>query len=124
MRSMTSVTLYHNPRCSKSRGALEILREDGVEHRVVEYLERPPSRAELEHILELLPTPPGELVRRDKRFAELGLAADAYESADAVVSLLLEHPELMQRPVALAGGRAVIARPSERIREILEESGS
>lgn len=124
MRSMTSVTLYHNPSCSKSRGALDILREGRVEHRVVEYLEKPPSRAELERILELLPTPPGELVRKDRRFAELDLAAADYESADAVVELLLEHPELMQRPVAIAGARAVIARPSERIREILQETGS
>jgi arsenate reductase len=124
MRSMTSVTLYHNPGCSKSRGALDILREDRVEHRVVEYLKQPPGRAELERILELLSTPPSELVRKDRRFAELGLAAQDYESADAVVDLLLEHPELMQRPVAIAGDCAVIARPSERIREILRETGS
>lgn len=121
---MAGVLLYHNPGCSKSRGALEILRDAGVEHRVIEYLKEPPSRADLERILSLLPDAPGELVRKDKRFAELGLEAGDYESAEAVVALLLEHPELMQRPVATCGDKAVIGRPSERVRDILQESNA
>ncbi|MDJ0852848.1 MAG: ArsC/Spx/MgsR family protein [Myxococcota bacterium] len=116
---MAGVTLYHNPGCSKSRGALEILRESGVDHDVVEYLTDHPSREDLERILALLPDPPSELVRKDKRFAELGLAAEDYEKPAAVIDLLLEHPELMQRPIAVRAGSAVIGRPSERIREIL-----
>ncbi len=116
---MAGVLLYHNPGCSNSRGALEILRHDSVEHRVVEYLKQPPSRADLEHILSLLPDSPAELVRKDKRFAELGLEAGDYQSAEAVVGLLLEHPELMQRPVATCGDKAVIGRPSEKVRDIL-----
>ena len=116
---MPSVTLFHNPNCSKSRGALEILREDDIEHRIVEYLSESPGRETLERILDLIPDPPTELVRKDKRFAELGLDAKAYESAEAVVELLLKHPELMQRPVAVAGTKAVIARPSDRVRQIL-----
>jgi arsenate reductase len=116
---MASVTLFHNPNCSKSRGALEILREDEVEHRVVEYLSQPLGRETLERILDLIPDPPTELVRKDKRFAELGLDAHGYESAEAVVALLLKHPELMQRPIAVVGNKAVIARPSDRVRQIL-----
>ncbi len=116
---MAGVILYHNPDCSKSRGALEILRDSGVEHRVVEYLKDTPSRAELERILALLPEAPTELVRKDKRFGELGLDAGDYEKPEAVIDLLLEHPELMQRPVALRGDRAVIGRPSEKVREII-----
>jgi arsenate reductase len=123
MRSMTTVTLYHNPRCSKSRGALEILRDAGVDLQVIEYLDDPPKREDLEHILSLLPGPPAELVRAgDARFAELGLDAGSTRSAEAVVELLLQHPELMQRPVAVRGARAVIARPSEEVRKILEEA--
>lgn len=122
LRSMAGITLYHNPGCSKSRGALEILRDAGVEHRVVEYLVDPPGREQLQGLLALLPDAPAELVRKDRRFAELGLREQDYSSADAVVELLLEHPELMQRPVAIRGDRALIARPSERVRELLQEA--
>lgn len=116
---MAGVTIYYNPGCSKSRGALEILNERGVEHEVIEYLERTPSRAELERLLGLLPDEPTELVRKDKRFKELGLVAGEYESADAVVEVLIAHPELMQRPVVIRGDRAVIARPPEKLVELL-----
>jgi arsenate reductase len=117
---MAEIRIYHNPGCSKSRGALEILQEQGVAHEVVEYLVTPPDRATLERILDLLPDPPADLVRRDKRFRELELDPRAYETRDAVVDLLLEHPELMQRPVVIRGGRAVLARPSEKVNELLE----
>ena len=119
---MTSVTIYHNPGCSKSRSALAILNERGVEHEVVEYLESAPSRSDLERILALVPEAPGELVRRDKRFRELGLDADGYQNADAVVEVLLAHPELMQRPIVIRGDRGVIARPPEKLEELLQES--
>lgn len=117
---MADVTIYHNPGCSKSRGALEILRERGTDIEVREYLQEPLGRASLEAALQRLPDAPAELVRKDKRFKELGLEAGDYVDADAVVGLLLAHPELMQRPVVLRGDRAVIARPSERVLEILE----
>jgi arsenate reductase len=116
---MASVTIYHNPGCSKSRGALAILNDRGVDHEVVEYLEKTPSRTDLERIVALIPDAPAQLVRRDKRFRELGLDADAYQSADAVVEVLLAHPELMERPVVIRGDRAVIARPPEKLEELL-----
>ena len=116
---MADVLVYHNPVCSKSRGALDILRERGVAHDVVEYLKQPLDRRTLERIVSLLGGNPGDLVRKDKRFAELGLQAGDYTTADAVVELLLRHPELMERPVVIRGGRAVIARPSERVLELL-----
>ena len=111
--------MYHNPSCSKSRGALEILREQGIETDVVEYLKAPPDRATLERIVDAIPNPPGDLVRKDKRFKELGLAAGDYTTRDAVVGLLLEHPELMERPVVFRGRRAVIARPSETVLDLI-----
>jgi arsenate reductase len=119
---MTGVTIYHNPSCSKSRGALEILRDRGADAEVIEYLKEPPSRSDLERLLDLLPSAPAELVRRDKRFKELGLDGSAYEAREAVVDLLLEHPELMQRPVVVRGDAAVIARPSVKLLDILQES--
>ena len=112
--------MYHNPSCSKSRGALEILADRGVDHDVVEYLTAPPDRASLERIVDSVGVPPEELVRRDRRFEELGLSASDYTKRDAVIELLLEHPELMQRPVIFRGERAVIARPSEKVLELLD----
>jgi arsenate reductase len=111
--------VYHNPKCSKSRGALTILEEEGVAADVVEYLKAPPDRATLGHIVDAISDPPSDLVRKDARFKELGLDATDYVDRDAVVDLLLAHPELMERPVVLIGARAVIARPSEKVLELL-----
>ena len=116
---MGDVLVYHNPRCSKSRGALEILAERGIDADVVEYLQAPPDRAALEQILDAISDPPAALIRHDDRFRELGLDPDGYQDRDRVVTLLLAHPELLQRPVIIHGGRGVIARPSERVLELL-----
>jgi arsenate reductase (glutaredoxin) len=117
---MTDVQIFHNPSCSKSRGALEILSEQGVDPDVVKYLETPPGRETLERILDAIDEPPASLVRtEDKKFKELGLDASAYTDRDAVIALLLEHPALMQRPVVFVGDNAVIARPSEKVLDLL-----
>ncbi len=112
--------MYHNPSCSKSRGALDILGERGVDTDVVEYLKAPPDRATLERIVDAIPDPPAELVRKDKRFEKLGLDAADYTDRESVIALVLEHPELMQRPVVFRGDRAVIARPSDKVLELLD----
>lgn len=116
---MDRLLVYHNPVCSKSRGTLEILRERGVAVEVVEYLRQPPDRAGYERILDLLDDDPAALVRHDARFRELELDPDAYRSREAVVDLLLAHPELMERPVVVRGSRAVIARPPEKVLGLL-----
>jgi arsenate reductase (glutaredoxin) len=115
-----SMRVYHNPVCSKSRGALEILEERGADVDVIEYLKARPTRADLERILASIPDEPAALVRKDKRFKELELDAADYQSSDEVVALLLEHPELMERPVVFRGDRALICRPSERVLELLD----
>jgi arsenate reductase (glutaredoxin) len=113
-------TLFHNPQCSKSRGAKAMLDEAGVGYEVVEYLKAPPSRAEIERIIDGLDDPPAKLVRTgDPKFKALGLDRAAYTERDAVVDLLVEHPEVMERPVLLVGDRAVIGRPPERVHELL-----
>ncbi len=116
---MGRLGLYHNPACSKSRGALEILHEHGAEFDVVEYLKQPLSRETLTRIAELLPGPPEELIRKDRNFEKLGLDPDGYKTLEAVIELLLEHPELMQRPLLVADDRALICRPSEKVLELL-----
>ena len=116
---MAGIVFYHNPACSKSRGTRDILTERDVDFEIVEYLKTPLDEASLRRILSLIDDPPGELVRKDGNFRELGLKASDYLNDDAVVALLLEHPKLMQRPVVVHGDRAVIARPSEKVEELL-----
>ena len=96
------------------------MRDRNVEFDVIEYLKQPPSRETLMQFLELLPNEPADLVRKDKNFKQLGLKADDYVTREAVVDLLLEHPVLMQRPVIIRGKRAVIARPSDTVNELLD----
>jgi arsenate reductase len=120
IRTMKKVTFYHNPSCGNSRGALKLMREREIDFDTIEYLKTPPDRTTLEGIVAMLDTPPAELVRKDRRFEELGLKAANYVSAEAVVALLLKHPELMQRPVIVKGGKAVIARPPELLLPLLE----
>ena len=116
---MEQVTIYHNPVCGKSRGALEILHERRIDPTVIEYLTDRPDRATLDRILDLLGGEPRALVRKDKRFKELGLDEANYQTREQVVALLLEHPELMERPVVIVGDRGVIARPPEKLLELL-----
>jgi len=108
---MAEVVVYHNPRCGNSRTALELLASRGDDVEVIEYLKQPLDRAALEALLDVLVDPPADLVRHDKRFAELELDAADYVERAAVIDLLVEYPELMQRPVLVSGGRAIIGRP-------------
>ena len=114
-------TIFHNPSCSKSRGALEILAERGVEPEVVKYLDTPPDRATLERILDAIDDDATSLVRTDdQKFKATGLTKADVRTREQVVDVLLAHPEVMQRPVVFVGDRAVIARPSERVLELLD----
>jgi arsenate reductase len=96
------------------------LRERGVEFDVIEYLKSPLDRATFEKILAMIPNPPADLVRKDKNFEALGLEANHYTTKEAVIDLLLQHPVLMQRPIIIRGQKAVIARPSEKVTELLK----
>ena len=117
---MAEVTIYHNPRCSKSRQALDEVAGAGVVPTVVQYLKEPLDRAGLVRLLAMLEDAPGALVRRDPRFKELGLTASDVETAEQVVDVLEAHPELMERPVLVKGDRAIIGRPTERVRPFIE----
>lgn len=115
------VRLFHNPRCSKSRQALALLEERGAPVEVVRYLDEPPTRHELEVLLDQLDDEPAALVRTgDAAFRDAGLKADDLTSRDRVLDVLETHPALLQRPVVVHGGRAVIARPPERAIDLLD----
>jgi arsenate reductase len=112
---MADVTIYHNPQCSHSRGALELLNGRKADFEVIEYLKTLPTRATLETVIGMLEGPVADLVRKDKRFAELKLNESDYTTPDAVIGVLLAHPELMQRPIVIRAGRALIARPADKL---------
>ncbi len=114
------VSIFHNPACSKSRAALAVLEERGVEHTVVVYLETPPDRETLEGLASRLDGPPADLVRSDDpSFAANGFDRDSIATVDGAVSVLLDHPELMQRPVVVRSDRAVIGRPTAKVADLL-----
>ncbi len=114
-----SITLYHNPRCSKSRATLQLLRERGIEPRIVEYLKTPPSAAELEELAAALGVGARELLRTgEPEFRELGLA-DETLSETRILDAVAAHPRLLQRPIVVANGQARIGRPPEQVLEIL-----
>jgi arsenate reductase (glutaredoxin) len=114
------ITVFHNQACSKSRGALAILDERGVSYDVVRYLDTPPDRATLERILDAISDDPKTLVRTDDdKFKVLGIPKSDVTDREQVIDLLLAHPEVMQRPVVFVGDRAVIARPSEKVLDLL-----
>lgn len=117
---MSDIEIFHNPSCSKSRGALQIATDRGIDATVVEYLKAPPDQATLERIVDVIAETPADLVRKDKRFKDLGLDAAEYTTRDEVVALLLEHPELMERPVVIVGNRGVIARPPDKMQQLLD----
>ena len=96
-----------------------MLRARDVEFDIIEYLKDHPTRQTLEKIADMLDGPVADLVRKDKRFKELKLNPDDYVDKKTVVALLLEHPELMQRPIVIRGKRAIIARPPEKLAPLL-----
>lgn len=117
---MKQTTIWHNPRCSKSRAAVELLQSRGVDFLVIKYLETPPSTQQLEQIVKLLGSKPADLVRKQEPlFDQLGLG-DRTLSDDEWLTVLSENPQLIQRPIVVHAGKAAIGRPIDRIIEILE----
>ena len=115
---MTSVTIYHNPRCSKSRQTLALLEERDLELNIVPYLESPPSKSELADIVKMLGVTAADIVRTgEDEYKDSGLSADSTETEglDAIVMT----PKLLQRPIVVRGGRARVGRPPESVLEIL-----
>ncbi|MGO4549721.1 arsenate reductase (glutaredoxin) [Lysobacter sp. 2RAF19] len=110
---------FHNPRCSKSRGALALLAEHGVEPDVVAYLDTPPSKAELRAIVRKLGLPARALLRTgEDAYKDLGLADPSLDEA-ALIDAMHAHPILIERPIFVRGDRAVIGRPIENVLQLL-----
>ncbi|HYN40052.1 MAG TPA: arsenate reductase (glutaredoxin) [Rhodospirillales bacterium] len=115
-----TVTIYHNPRCSKSRAALTLLHGRGIEPRVVEYLKTPPDEGALRQILAMLRLRPRQLLRPAEAKAA-GLDDPALDD-DALIRGMLAHPSVIERPIVVAGDRACVGRPPERVLELLDDT--
>jgi arsenate reductase len=114
-----SVTIYHNPRCSKSRETLTLLRDRGVEPRIVEYLKDPPTVEVLAALLDRLGLEPRALMRRkEPEYAELGLD-DPGLSREALIAAMAAHPRLIERPIVVTEGKAALGRPPQAVLEVL-----
>lgn len=114
-----SITIYHNPRCSKSRGTLSILEEAGADTRIVEYLHTPPSRDELVNILAMLGMRPRELMRKGEAEYKENDLDDESLSDDELIDAMIRFPKLIERPIVVHNGKAIIGRPPETVKTIL-----
>jgi arsenate reductase len=114
-----SVTIYHNPRCSKSRQALQLLEQQSVAPDVVEYLKTPPDAETLGRLLDMLGLQPRELMRtKEKEYHESG--ADSEDlTREQLIELMVRFPKLIERPIVVSNGKAAIGRPPECVLDIL-----
>ena len=114
-----TLTIYHNPRCSKSREALKLIEERGIEPRVVRYLDTPPDAPTLDALLRLLGLEPRGLMRhKEPEYQTLGLD-DPTLSRESLIAAMVAHPRLIERPIVVKDGQAILGRPPERVLDLL-----
>ncbi|MDD2769919.1 MAG: arsenate reductase (glutaredoxin) [Methylococcus sp.] len=115
-----SVTIYHNPRCSKSRETLKLLQDHGIEPTVIEYLKTPPDAATLRELVGLLGISPRQLLRKGEApYKELDLANPEITD-EALIAAIASHPVLIERPIVVTNGKAALGRPPENVLSILD----
>jgi len=116
---MSTVTIWHNPRCGKSRDGVKLLEEKGVEAEVVKYLDTPPTKEELTEVLKMIGISPRELMRtKETIYKELNLKEETDE--EKLIEAMVANPKLIERPVVIKDGKAAIGRPIENIIELLD----
>jgi len=115
---MSTIKIFHNPRCSKSRKTLEILQQQGQEPEIIKYLDTPPSEDEIRKILSLLDLQPRELMRKNEAEYKQYFKNDSLSNTD-LIALMHKYPKVIERPIVLAKNKAVIGRPPESVLDIL-----
>jgi arsenate reductase len=116
---MSEFTIYHNPRCSKSRNTLALLEERGIKPDIVLYLETSPDQREIAGLLDKLGISAGQLVRRgEDAYKECGLSSSSGD--DEVLAAMAEHSKLIERPIVVKGDKAVLGRPPENVLELID----
>lgn len=119
---MKTVTIYHNPRCSKSRQCLELLIERGFEPTVVHYLDNPLTEQDIQHLLQLLQATPRDLIRKSEEEYRDNYLRDELLTDEQLIQALLDFPILLQRPIVVVDDKACIGRPPEMVLELLQVS--
>lgn len=114
-----STTIYHNARCSKSRAAMELLTDKGIDVNVVKYLDTPPDNATLTDILDMLGLEPRDLMRKGEQAYKDNNLSDERLSKEQLIEAMVQHPILIERPIVVKDGKAAIGRPLENIIDIL-----
>jgi arsenate reductase len=114
-----SVTIYHNPKCSKSRQTLSLLNDQGIEPTIIEYLKKPPTKEELTKILAKLKLKPRDLIRKKEDEYAICQLDDMSFSDDEIIDFMVKHPILIERPIVLANNKAAIGRPPENVLDII-----
>jgi len=116
---MEKITIWHNPRCSKSRDSFKLLEEKGIEAEVIKYLEEVPTKEELQNMLKMLGMDSAQELMRTKEaiYKELNLKEE--NSEEALLEAMIANPKLIERPIVVKGNRAVIGRPIEKVVELL-----
>ena len=115
---MSTVEIWHNPRCSKSRAAVTLLEEKGVEAEIIKYLDTPPTKEELKEMLKMLGISARELMRTKEDIYK-ALNLKAVEDEDKLIDAMVENPKLIERPIVIKDGKAVIGRPIESVVALL-----
>ena len=116
---MSKVTIYHNPRCSKSRQTLQLLEEKGVDPDVILYLETPPDKSTLAGLIDQLGISARELIRTGEDEYKAMKLSDKSLADEALIDAMVTAPKLIQRPIVVSGGKAVLGRPPENVLEII-----
>ncbi|MEN8131790.1 MAG: arsenate reductase (glutaredoxin) [Pseudomonadota bacterium] len=119
IKTKSQITIFHNPRCSKSRQTLNLLKEQGVEPEIFEYLKTPPDKGKLNEILNLLNLQPRDLMRKKEKVYQEQALSNLELSRDQLLEAMIQYPILIERPIVLAKGKAALGRPPENALKIL-----
>ena len=117
---MKVITIYHNPRCSKSRQTLQLLRDNGVEPKIIEYLKIPLQKSELKNIAEMLGLRPKEFIRKNENDFKDNNLGEIIDDNEKIIEAMVSYPKIIERPIVVVGNVAVIGRPPENVLEILK----
>ena len=116
---MNNFTIYHNPRCSKSRQTLELIKDKGIEPEIIHYLEKPPTVSVLSKIVDYLQMKPRDLLRKGEEEYKSFNLKDMSLNDSTILKIMSENPKLIERPIVLSGNKAIIGRPPENVLELI-----
>ena len=116
---MSVITIYHNPRCSKSRQSLQLLRDKGIKPNIIEYLKTPPSQNEIEALSKLLDKRPSEFIRKGESDFKDNQLSNLIDHDQGMLNAMIKYPKIIERPIIVRGNKAVIGRPPENIMELI-----